>query len=110
MDIVEALKATKALIDTPKKWTKGALARAESGEPIYTDDPEAVCFCLHGAVNRVSGHQEHLRRGAKDKIALAIDTMYPGYGIAEFNDSSETTHEMMLELLDKAIDAAEGTR
>lgn len=42
-------------LEQPNGWTKDAYARTASGSDVYPDDPEAVSFCVVGALASVSG-------------------------------------------------------
>jgi hypothetical protein len=55
----QILTDTRALIDTRDKWTQHAWARDNDGSPIDFTNPDAVCYCLHGAVNKVQSSWPH---------------------------------------------------
>lgn len=50
---LRVLGEIEKLIEDPAHWTTGAYARNEKGDPIASDDPSAVCWCLIGAKNKV---------------------------------------------------------
>jgi hypothetical protein len=76
----EALLKTKELIATPDKWTQGVDARNIVGQPVDPKSKRAVCYCLYGALIKVTNDVDD----------------------AEFNDSS--THEQVLELINKTLE------
>jgi hypothetical protein len=55
---VETLKAARALISDRSKWTQGQgqplfrAARDAQGQHCNPDDPAAVCWCAHGAIEK----------------------------------------------------------
>lgn len=69
------------LLDKPEKWTKGASARDKSGEVVSPDSPNAICWCLAGAMRRC--------RLDKD-VAINVVRDVIGGSITEFNDGVAT--------------------
>jgi hypothetical protein len=55
----QILTDTRALIDTPEKWTQDAWARDKDGKRLEYSDPDAVCYCVFGAVNKVQSSWPH---------------------------------------------------
>lgn len=99
----DTLVRTRELLSDPSHWTKDAYARDEHGDTLLHTSRRAVCWCLSGAVRiqpTYSGTEMHfLRRIVAEK--------HPGFGnVPAFNDSPSTTHAMVLELLDYAIERA----
>lgn len=106
MNIMEALKATKAVIDTPEKWTQVAFARNASGEAVSAFDSSAVCYCLRGALTKATAGMGD-NREARAAIVWAIKGLNYHYSIIYvFNDHPDTTHAMVMAVLDKAIETA----
>ena len=52
-NILAGLLAVRLLVDDPKTWTRGSAARRANGMPCGVDDPEAVRFCVIGAIGFV---------------------------------------------------------
>lgn len=51
---VETLKEARRLLGEGRhRWTKGALSRTASGDACMVNSPEAVSFCLSGAIQQV---------------------------------------------------------
>lgn len=107
MTILEVLKKARALIDIPEKWTKGYAARDKRDRPISFSAEGAVCFCLLGAIAKVTV-------GSQGGPAMASVTDFfqdlipmPSSGIMLFNDNKFTTHADIMQLLDTAIAKAE---
>ena len=85
------LKAVYKLLRAKSRWTKGTFARNRSGGHVGSDSPEAVCWCLSGAINKIGS----------DAVRRAIDLRLPDQTIAEFNDSH--THKQVLKLIKDTI-------
>lgn len=98
---VEVLRAARALIDTPEKWTQGCYAKDAKGNGLPPEDEDAVCFCASGALRHVDVDVD-VCWPAFDALGLAV-----GGNIIEFNDSH--SHADVLAAFDRAI-AAEETR
>ena len=101
--LAQDLRAAKALIDTPEKWTKRVFARDSSGFGTPYDGGQAVCFCSAGAIFRTVGDDPTRERAAMNALAIAMGGDRPS--IAAFNDTSE--HAEVMAAFDKAIAAAE---
>lgn len=105
MTNVEILKATKELLSDPKRWTIGKYAR----NSFYTEtsplSPDAVCFCLSGAIAKVANTSPlSVEQGdISHVVSNAIVPRY--YRISDFNDS--TDHPTLMATLDRAIASAE---
>ncbi len=108
----ECLIAAKALISTPDKWTKCALARDKDGKKCHYSQAEVICFCTLGAIGKVawgilenSAKQYHMLEGEslrflRRAVRQATDDFLD---VAEFNDKLERTHEDIMKMFDNAI-------
>ena len=115
MNTSENMKAIKAFIDTPDKWTKNACARDENGsaakDPFCLSSTELrqyKSFCLQGAIMAmVEDESEQLNAifHVQDTIQFIHEDGY--IPITLFNDADETTHETIMALMDAAILRAE---
>jgi hypothetical protein len=103
--IIKTLRAVRAKIARPECWTQKASARNASGYPVSIDDPEAVCWCLAGALGCVL----YMERDAKTEAMalLQCDERVEGRVVA-FNDDPNITHADVLAVLDRTIAKAEG--
>ena len=123
------LRAVRALLTPPEAWTTGSYARNFWGHPCGVFDPSARCWCLEGAVARVTGScwgegPINVRRKGPYRSGEALINHRemrelerllpptPSFGNkhlnpANFNDSS--THAKILRLLDRAIAKVEST-
>jgi hypothetical protein len=99
MSLKDDLIAARALIDTPEKWVKGK----------YEVNG---CYCAMGAVSMaVTGSADYDSNwyvNYADKVVAALDNRLPARfpDVAAFNDDPATTHNDVLQLFDRAIEAA----
>lgn len=111
METVELLRDTRALLDEPVKWTKGAYAKADP-EDDPEDDPDgdfsplaksATCWCLVGAMSRVL-KVDYDSEGSK-KIEEAARVL--GFGdvssMVAWNDDQDRTYPEVVTRLNNAI-------
>ena len=82
------------LLDSPEKWTKGVMARDANGEHVLHDSPNAVCWCMLGAIERC------LNAGGAARVRDVLEARGLGRSISGFNDS--TDYETMLSVLKEA--------
>lgn len=107
--MLDVLVAARKLIEKPENWTKDTYARDSDRNPIWYIDPKACTFCLVGAVCRVLGLAVFTET-IYDRILIALrEILFELYGArydgpAEFNDDPDTSHEKVLELIDKTIE------
>ena len=90
--IKQRLRAARALIDQPEKWTQNKLARQVNGG--------MVARCVDGAILSVclDGEQQETREYLGDSIN--------GKGrlqLSEWNDAPERTHADVMLAFDRAI-------
>lgn len=99
----EYLKAARAKIDAPEKWTQFACARDANGNEISYMEPKAVCFCSSGAFMSVDVTSKD------DLVAWATALKYLQYtfgmNIVGVNDSND--YDNVMQRWDQAIASAE---
>ena len=116
--IQEIFKKTRSLV--AKGWTQGAYARDANGRwSVSIDDPEAVYFCITGALSRAcveSVNDGHLVRFERMDLAEKLYKLAmaefcnknampsPDFVVA-WNDSRFTTQADVLVALDRCISA-----
>lgn len=106
MTLRENLKAVRALI--AKGWATGSFARSDQWEPVIVESPNAVCFCIAGAVLRVSGEEDI---AGNPMVRSLSDTLGVCEGdqsrfLVAFNDAPGRSQDDVLALIDRAIEAA----
>ncbi len=86
------------LLETPDKWTQGAFARLPDGKAVKSNHPNAVCWCLIGAICKC-----YDGIGAKtaisDAILAAAAGAVAGEMLSTWNDHPSRTHAEVLELV-----------
>jgi hypothetical protein len=93
------------LIASRENWTQGHNARDEDNEPVSSDSPRAVSFCLLGALGRTYSRNEEYAE-AKRKVLDAAglfatgDAIRDTFTLIDFNDLG--THQKVVEALRKA--------
>lgn len=108
MTLASDLRAVRAVIDTPEKWTKGAFARKVNGDPgSYS---EAVCFCILGAIRVALSNNRFLRTDLRNHLRVALPNPIEHDALDDFNDAPSTTHADVMALFDVAIKKAEEER
>lgn len=101
--LAQDLRAAKALIDTPQKWTQRAFAKTADGALTTYTAEDAACFCSAGAIFRVVGDAEPRERACLDALGATMGTHR--LDIPKFNDTR--THAEVMAAWDAAIAAAE---
>jgi hypothetical protein len=94
MSAVDQLRAARALISDPAKWTQGTIARDWTGKGTTADAVDAFCWCAVGALEKVASNAQPFRA-----LKWAMPSGYRS--IVSFNDTH--THAEVLALFDKAI-------
>lgn len=96
----EVLKNISKLLDSPDKWTTGALAVDSDGLSVPTLSEDAVSWCLLGALKH-EARTSRLYLSADKRIWAAVKAEYPGryLSLSQFNDSPTTTFEDVQRIL-----------
>lgn len=89
----EQLRAAKELIKDPNNWIRGH----------YSDDAH-VKFCMLGALNEVA---EDGVASYDDAMGFLCCALPKRWGIPEFNDHPDTTHDAVMKVYEDAIKLAE---
>lgn len=92
------------LVSNPKKWTKKTYARNYLDQSVAPMSPEAVCFCLYGAIERSIGELALPGVIHSRVTSTVLDFVYSQITgkITNFNDFETTTHADILAVLNKA--------
>lgn len=90
MRAVQTLEEAWALIQQPGKWTQNAIARDANGRTVGSTNPDAVCFCSLGAINKTGYHLEQFYglEEATRWLRTASDKLYGNSNVAEVNDKA----------------------
>jgi len=108
--VADILTAAADLIAQPGAWTQlggdddgsgGECARDENGNPVSAVDSDAACWCLFGAIERVTnGHDVRIVRALEWLTAKRSDDL------VGFNDAPERTQDEVVAALRAAADKA----
>lgn len=113
--VAQLLRAAKAKIATPEKWTTGATARDAQGKAIWIEWPKrvggsftrmpahAATLCAGGAVNAANAEVGNGNEWAWAYAALARAQSRPTESIGIYQDS--LSHAETMAWLDRAIAA-----
>lgn len=95
----EKLQAIYSLLENEKRWTTHAEARDAAGELVDPKSEKAVCWCLLGAIRKVSNTTDErvaLLVVLDNRLGQSLMTL------ALFNDFS--THQDILQLIKGAME------
>lgn len=103
MSPAEILRVAREKISAPKHWTKGEYARDGHGKPVFSQSPDAVCWCARGAI--YAADPDDKDRLSHRFLREAIQEQAGHDSIVGFNDG--TRHDRVLAAFDRAIQLAE---
>lgn len=103
MTPADTLRAARALIEQPERWTRRVEARDSRGRTTSPMDAGAVCWCAAGATIRAAKCEVLLMSGAFQHLEKAVGIN----GIEHWNDMPGRTHAEVLAAFDRAIEIAE---
>lgn len=126
MKTSEIIQRIYDLLNSPKAWTQGFLARVSlSGLPTFVMHDKATCWCLWGALEKViyesfnCNHDYSKTPGFlvkairenyyKDRDLSLYDDISLTTLVEEFNDDHRRTHQEILDVCLKAKVFAEQT-
>ena len=114
--VVKVLQDARKLIDTPEQWTQGTFATSAAGDTVGLAEERAACFCIVGAVHRVSLELDPFKPGrvpitasVRQALEATIDdgasfgSTVSAPKIVRWNDSPEREHSEVLALIDATI-------
>ena len=107
MKTSEILIKARDLIADPARWTQGTAARDANQEITEPESEGAVCWCSMGAVMKVEGFANYIRRErAYDELCDAADALdSASAGLSDYNDTH--THAEVMTMFDTAIATAQ---
>ena len=100
--IKDRLRAARALIDQPEKWTQCAFARDTAGNSVDGTGVEIVARCASRAINEVSvfGEGFEVRKYLRDSMGRTQDAFFT---LSGWNDAPDRTHAEVMQAFDQAI-------
>lgn len=101
MTALKILQGVRELLSDEKRWTRGSYARDRLGRTTHSTSESAVCWCLIGALGKITNHERGARSAerALERVARRRGREFP----AEWQDADGRTHAEVLALLDEAI-------
>ena len=90
--MTQEYKTVAELLEDPKRWTQREDARAANGNYTYPDSPDAVCWCLYGAMKKIYP-DIYAYNAIRDTVIKKLNG-----GIVFWNDATGRTHEEVLNL------------
>lgn len=103
MTPADILRAAKARIATPERWTRAAMARDQDGDRVASVSERACAWCSIGAMEAEVGASTSALVRALRALNLAVD----GVPVDIWNDMPGRTHAEVLAAFDRAIALAE---
>ena len=92
----------KELLSSESKWTQQHYATDKRGRSCSSFDPEAVCYCLLGALNKCYVNDAEYD-DAKRLLQKTIEKKYGLiFSIAKWNDNPERKFKEVKEILEEA--------
>lgn len=112
-ELATVLEQVKELIGTAETWCQYAPARDAESREVESLSPEARQWCLIGATHRILGGSFKHMDEVIDKLRQELrrsptDSQQLRHSLAYYNDASTTTHQDILEILDRTIAALQG--
>ena len=101
---IDVLTITRDLLQEPGAWVQGCHAQNDRGEEIAPEEPDAVCFCLEGAIIRAL---TKLGESAESSELLEMDAELMGDDgeyMSMWQDRAERTHAEVLERVDATLE------
>ena len=101
--IKQRLRAARALIDKPEKWTQLAFERDAEGNSVDGTGAEVVARCASRAINEacVFGEGFEVRRYLRDAMGRLQDVFFT---LSGWNDEPDRTHAEVMQAFDRAIE------
>ena len=97
----DVLRAARALIADPARWTRGQLACDAVGRSVKPNNPKAVRWCVMGAI-RKADPDDRLERGTAH-TALRLGLRRLGFSKGPMSTNDRHGHAAILAALDAAI-------
>ena len=99
-DVTRILESTKSILESESSWIQGAMAMNSGMEEVDYLDESACKWCLTGAIRKAM----HLARCHEvPAVEFPIMLVLNHNNIILFNEDPRTTHNDVMEILDKAI-------
>ncbi len=99
------LTEVRELLYNPDHWTQLAMARDEQMNTVQTNSVDARCFCLFGAIEKISNKNNVTYSKVMNTLerAIRIEGFNLTGNVIDFNDDSNRMHHEIIKALDTAI-------
>ena len=101
---IKILKQIKEYFSNPRNWTQGAVARNAKGERVIPSNPNAVCYCLIGAIEKFIPPKDAPNFIKQNQIKDFISTVsfnLSGFCPVLVND--DLGYDSVMQLLDESV-------
>lgn len=102
--VLDVLKKARELIGDPSRWTQGLSARNANGGFVGVRSPDAICWCVGGAIEYVGGTCPAAFT-LLDQAAVEMTNDKGIYPYLFVND--KMGHADVMRMLDRAIELAQ---
>lgn len=113
MDLIQIriIRRAREIITPRDAWTQGEEARNIKGEPTLANEPDAVCYCMLGALSKASNEIEGCSWQGfalacavlERQIHISQHDVSKCHTLQRFNDNPFCTHDAVLGIMDKAL-------
>ncbi len=100
---IEVLKGARKLLERRGAWGQGENARDKTGRVILPTSPDAVRFCLNGALMRAAGSNCTAKYDAHARLEKVLGLELDEESLTDWNDANSRRKHQVLAALDKAI-------
>lgn len=104
---LEILQGTRKLLEDPERWTARRWAKDDQGNGCIPTDPHAACWCLEGAMRKVSYEQRVETPGYLEAVNALKEPC-----LTKKNDDlyDDNDHPALMAWIDRAIARLSGKR
>ena len=106
MKILKILKNVREKLYDTDAWIQGTYALDKKGKYIHEQSEEAVCWCLVGAIYSICGYETSTSKSVEQELQKHLNSD-EYHSPTDYNDSLNTKHSDVLDLLDTAIENLE---
>ena len=103
---IDVLAMARGLIQEPDAWVQECHAWNHLGQETDPTDPDAVCFCLEGAIMRALTKLGEVCKG-DPLLEINAEVMGSDENICDWNDSPKRTHAEVLARVDATLERLE---
>ena len=115
MELLQLLKDAREILTPDGAWTTGTVARDILGTPKNANAPQAISWCMVGALDRAASCNKNTLCGTYEQAITALRMTIPAnkrphWGVSPWNDRQGRTQAQVLACYDRAIAGLEKQR